>query len=158
MLEFLIFGDLMLKISLAITLIYCIICGFLARRKNRSVIRWVVLTCFLGLIALIILAFLSDLNYQESATQINNNINDVNNVNTKIGRLWTCSECGAENSGGNFCCNCSAYKIKKDSHSYDNEIKVKESECQGREWICDCGTKNEGNRSLCKKCRAMRNF
>ena len=105
-----------------------IICGVLASQKGRSVVGWVILSIFLGLIAALILVFLSDLHcYYDSTTHTD----DV-----PLEKLWTCTYCGAENCGGNFCSNC--FK------QHDTDKRVELPVYQGKKWVCDyCGAHND---------------
>ena len=138
--------EFMLVAMIIETVLIGIICGILAYQKGRSVIGWIILSLFLGLIAVIILVVLSDLSYNHSV-----NHSALKHIDdTPIGDLWICTSCGVENCGGGVCCNCS--KARNNANK-----KVKIPEYQGKEWVCDyCGAHNDGKTSLCKHCNRMR--
>jgi len=46
---------------LIINIIICVIAGVIANQKNRSVLGWIILTIFIGIFGLLILAFMKPL-------------------------------------------------------------------------------------------------
>lgn len=149
-------------IALILGVVIAVVCGVLARRKGRGVVRWVIASLFFGIIPLIILALLPDITYDyderyDYSERMRNTDCMANLRNSEtIGKIWICPSCGTENSGGkDFCCNCSAYNSQKKSKE-EAKKEIDTPEYQDKEWICDCGTKNEGNRSFCKNCRQMK--
>ena len=144
-------------VSLIISVVLAVVCGILARRKGRGVVRWVFASLLLGVIALIILALLQDISYDSTSERVRNTEYMANLRGSEAIKTWECPACGAENVWeANFCAGCSKYNSQKKAKEDVKKVSKYSDNPAAKEWTCDCGTVNEGSHSRCKSCKTMR--
>jgi uncharacterized membrane protein YfcA len=82
------------KTIIILGIVFAILGGLNAKRKERSVLAWVILCFLFGIIALFILTFF-----------LSKKDNSVSYYEPdKINENWVCTRCGANNVAGTFSC------------------------------------------------------
>ena len=111
---------LSLFVYLLISYVWILLAGILASKKGRSVGGWIFGSMCLGLVAVIILAFLPDIRYEITLPR-------------------PAPQAKTAPTGSN------AIGVARPLPRYPNEG-----------WYCNCGARNDGNRTFCMTCMAKR--
>ena len=138
-------------VGLVLDVVVAIACVKLADDKGRNKTAWCFLGLFFGVIALIVLVFLSDKVEVEKESVCNIAIGSVKS--TVPSNMWLC-ECGASNSlSSDYCTVCG--KKRKTSPKFDIKSYSggMEKKVLPEAWECpSCGYKNNPKANMCINC------